>query len=379
MFPPQIPRVFVEWLTEIGEVVYDPFSGRGTAPMEACRLGRVGLGSDANPLAHVLTGSKVDPPTLRAITKRLDALAGSAPSRLTADVPDAIRMLYSPGVMRQLCSIRARLDVRDRTDRFIMCTVLGIMHANYSPGAPPRGLSVSMPNTFSMSAGYVRRYIAAHRLRPPDVDVIAMVRRKIARMCIPLYAARRGRAWKADARDPIPLSDRDVKLVFTSPPYLGVIKYGKYNWIRLWMLGYEPRDVDNALIATASLSRYLEFMDAVLDRLTEVVRSDGYVCLMIGDVANSGTSPTLNLVNAVWHTVAQRKGWRRLGILNDQLPQHRKVSRIWGHEKRGHATKVDRILILAPPGSRHRLPPRPRTFDWGSADTWATKAYVEEE
>lgn len=58
MFPPHVPRVFIEWLTKSGDVVYDPFSGRGTAPLEACRLGRVGVGSDANPLAYVLTRNR---------------------------------------------------------------------------------------------------------------------------------------------------------------------------------------------------------------------------------------------------------------------------------------------------------------------------------
>jgi DNA methylase len=48
MFPPQVPHVFIRWLTQPGDVVYDPFAGRGTAPMEACRLGRLGVGSDVN-------------------------------------------------------------------------------------------------------------------------------------------------------------------------------------------------------------------------------------------------------------------------------------------------------------------------------------------
>lgn len=55
MFPPSIPHFFIRWLTEPGDVVYDPFSGRGTTVLEACLLGRRGLGSDANQIgrAHV--------------------------------------------------------------------------------------------------------------------------------------------------------------------------------------------------------------------------------------------------------------------------------------------------------------------------------------
>ncbi|MBX3328698.1 MAG: hypothetical protein KF682_22720 [Nitrospira sp.] len=35
MFPPMLPRVFIEWLSKPGDVVYDPFSGRGTTLLES--------------------------------------------------------------------------------------------------------------------------------------------------------------------------------------------------------------------------------------------------------------------------------------------------------------------------------------------------------
>src|SRR4029077_7774779 len=45
-FKPQLPRFFIERLTRPGEVVYDPFMGRGTTPVEAALLGRVPAGND---------------------------------------------------------------------------------------------------------------------------------------------------------------------------------------------------------------------------------------------------------------------------------------------------------------------------------------------
>lgn len=372
MFPPHVPRVFIEWLTEPGEVVYDPFSGRGTAPLEACRLGRVGIGSDANPLAYVLTGAKVDPPTIDAVRLRLSFLKKRQPrSRFDILPPDDVAMLYTTKVLRQLCWLRGQLDVSERTDRFIMATILGLMHANFKPGSRPRGLSISMPNTFSMSPGYVRRYIDEHRLQAPDVDVFEMVAAKVARMGVPGAMASRGKAWLGDARNPEALP-APARLVFTSPPYLSVIKYGKYNWIRLWMLGHEPKKVDESLVATGSLGKYIHFMSEVLSGATKAVARDGYLCLMIGDVTDKADKETaLNLAESVWEKSAKQAGWRRLGIVNDHLPEQHKVSRIWGKGKRGNATKVDRILILAPPGSTHELPPRNPGLLWPPAGTWA--------
>ena len=41
-------------------VVLDPFSGRGTTPLQACAEGRIGVGNDLNPFAHLLTAAKAD-------------------------------------------------------------------------------------------------------------------------------------------------------------------------------------------------------------------------------------------------------------------------------------------------------------------------------
>jgi hypothetical protein len=83
MFPPSIPHTFIQWLTEPGDVVYDPFCGRGTTPLEACLSGRVGLGSDASPLAWILSAAKVDPPTLGELRSRVRELRESGPGSVT--------------------------------------------------------------------------------------------------------------------------------------------------------------------------------------------------------------------------------------------------------------------------------------------------------
>ena len=374
MFPPQVPHVFIRWLTKPGDVVYDPFSGRGTTPMEACRMGRIGMGSDANPLANLLTAGKVDPPTTDEARARLRVLRERCVRQSPRAAPADIQMLYSDRVLGQLLWLRETLRVSLRSDRFLMALLLGVMHANYKPGGPARGLSISMPNTFSMSAGYVRRYIEEHQLVPPDVDVFDLLDRKIDRLHLPEAEATRGAAWKQDARNPVAptIRDRPAKLVFTSPPYLSVIKYGKYNWVRLWMLKQEPKRVDKVLVATASLSKYLEFVGVVLAQLASAVRDDGYLCLMLGDVRVPSTGRTTNLAVKVWQEAARPLGWRLHGIVTDRLPIQHKVSRIW-KQSRGEATKTDRVLILSPVGHRLTQLPPLRPIRWNPAPDWAAE------
>ncbi len=60
-FPPQLPRLFIENLTEPGNTVLDPMSGSGTTLLEAYLTGRKGVGLDIDPLALRIARVKVQP------------------------------------------------------------------------------------------------------------------------------------------------------------------------------------------------------------------------------------------------------------------------------------------------------------------------------
>lgn len=354
MFPPQLAHFFIDWLTKPGETVYDPFSGRGTVPLEAVLQGRRGYGSDANPLAVILSRAKTRIPSKRALLKRLAELEkGYSPRAVSiTDEPENIAMLYSDETLRQLVWLKGQLDRTNDTDCFWIATILGMLHANHNKSGP-QGFSISMPNTFAMAPGYVAKYIREHGLVRPEVNVFNMLRSRLERLDLPTAKHEGGKSWTHDATTAPPawLVQRRPKLIFTSPPYLQVIKYGKYNWVRLWFLGETSSDVDKRLMASASLTRYLDFMKSVSANLKRVIADDGFVCFVIGDVRRGDDD--LNLAQAVWDKVLQDQGWFLHGIIADEIPQNRKVSRIWKHNV-GRATKVDRLLLLSP--TEQKLP-----------------------
>jgi site-specific DNA-methyltransferase (adenine-specific) len=217
-----------------------------------------------------------------------------------------------------------------------------------------------MPNTFSMAPGYVARYVEDHHLVAPEVNVIDAVRRRVQRLGLDTRARVRGRAWLQAAETATGARIRQsAKLIFTSPPYLHVMKYGKFNWLRLWLLGESPTVLDQSLFSSSSLPRYLDFIREVLQQLGHTVAPDGYVCMVIGDVETQGR--TVRLAEEVAEHAVNGSSFRTLGILEDHLPSAHKVSRIWGTH-RGKATKTDRILIL---GGRHARSPKPMpAVDW---------------
>src|SRR5688572_25652688 len=73
-FPAALAHAFIARYSRPGDVVLDPFSGRGTTPLQACAEGRIGVGNDLNPFAHLLTASKVEPATRAAASTRVTAL-----------------------------------------------------------------------------------------------------------------------------------------------------------------------------------------------------------------------------------------------------------------------------------------------------------------
>ncbi|MCG0276723.1 MAG: site-specific DNA-methyltransferase [Thermosediminibacteraceae bacterium] len=58
-FPPQLPRTFIEMLTNPGDVILDPMNGSGTTTLEAYLLNRFGIGCDIDPLAIKIAKAKV--------------------------------------------------------------------------------------------------------------------------------------------------------------------------------------------------------------------------------------------------------------------------------------------------------------------------------
>jgi len=68
-FPPQLPHKFIQGLTEAEEVVLDPMVGSGTTVVEAYLSGRRGIGFDIDPLALLVSRTKVTPLDLEQVAQ----------------------------------------------------------------------------------------------------------------------------------------------------------------------------------------------------------------------------------------------------------------------------------------------------------------------
>ena len=370
-FPAALAHAFIARYSRPGDVVLDPFSGRGTAPLQAAAEGRIGVGNDLNPFAHLLTAAKVDPPTAaqartRATALRLAWIASSGrwlqlAEAIQADpaeggdqpVPPEVALAFHPRTFGQVLFLRDALDQSSPVDRFLAAALAGVLH-----GKTPSYLSTLMPNTFSMAPRYVREFAARTGFESPERDAFDRLDAKLTRLYRDPLPRATGMALLGDARDAgtrasAALRARGLptraRLVLTSPPYLRVVKYGYYNWLRTWFLGYDARAIDATLDDAHRRAPYLEFLRTVLRDLRPALTDDGLAILVIGDVVTDrgrAHPDGQDLAERVWESAAAPEGFLLAGIADDDVHAHRKMTRLWGREA-GRATQVDRILVLA--------------------------------
>jgi hypothetical protein len=155
-----------------------------------------------------------------------------------------------------------------------------------------------------------------------------------------------------------------------SPPYLRVVKYGYYNWLRSWFLGIDAREIDRTLDDAHRREPYLVFLEEVLRDLRPALTDDGIAVLVIGDVASDrgrASADGLGLAGQVWEAAAKPAGFRLAGVVADDVRPNRKVTQLWGAEA-GRATQTDRILVLgaSEAGRRRALAGTQLPVDW----TW---------
>jgi site-specific DNA-methyltransferase (adenine-specific) len=156
--------------------------------------------------------------------------------------------------------------------------------------------------------------------------------------------------------------------VVTSPPYLRVVKYGYYNWLRTWFLGFDAREIDATLDDAHHREPYLAFLRDVLADLRDALTDDAVVVLVVGDVEFDRGRPIrggVGLAGRVWESAAEPEGYRLAGVALDDVAAHRKMTKLWGDEA-GRATKTDRILVLGATeaGRRRAMAGAGTPVDW---------------
>lgn len=344
-FKPQLPRFFIERLTQPGDIVYDPFMGRGTTPLEAALMGRVPYGCDISPVSQYLIAPRLCPPSLEGVEKRLREIDLST----TTDLPDELLVFYHPETLKAIGSLRSHLlacreaGTLTPEDHWIALVAL-----NRLTGHSPGFFSVyTLPPNQAVSVKSQIKINLKRNQTPPPRDIRRIILKKTRSLLGDLTEETSQRLREAapkslfimGAAEHTPeIADSSVTLVVTSPPFLNVVDYATDNWLRCWFIGVDPKDVE--LTVPRKLADWEAAMTKVFRELRRVLRSGGRVAFEVGEVHRGKTL----LEESVLRCAISAGLEPELLMINDQ--KFTKTANCWGVDNMTDGTNTNRIVLL---------------------------------
>ena len=246
MFPVSFAREVIREHSRRGGLVLDPFAGRGTSVYAAADLGRCGVGVEINPVGWLYGKAKIAPAPQQHMLARLDDICARIPgfADQAEALPEFYHLCFSRDVRCFLLAAQKHLNWRrNQVDQTLMALITMHLH-----GKKGEGMSNQMQQTKAMGPAYSLRWWRERGMEtPPDIDPREFLQKKIEwryAKGIPslskvahLYLGDSLRVLGRIART----RGAKASLLFTSPPYMGVVNYHTDQWLRLWLLGGPDR------------------------------------------------------------------------------------------------------------------------------------------
>ncbi len=239
MFPLEFPLGVLRD-AEPGQLVVDPFCGRGTTNYAARTLGLPSIGVDSSPVAVALTQAKL----ANATPHRIVAVA----RRILRDIPEPSdvpagefwRWAFHRDVLQVLCRLREGLLSNCRSDarKALRAILLGALHGPRRKSRPSH-FSNQSQRTYAPKPRYAVKFWQKHNLIPEPVDALEIVRERAERY-YSNEATASGKVVRGDSRKNVfaqAAGGPKADWIITSPPYYGLRTYLPDQWLRRWFLG----------------------------------------------------------------------------------------------------------------------------------------------
>lgn len=346
-FKAQLPRFFINLLTEPGDIVYDPFSGRGTTVIEAGILGRQIISNDINPLSKLITRPRMAIPDVAAIDARLDEI----PINKNAKAEIDLSMFYHPETEAEIVSIKKYLydrvgtGLEDDVDQWIK-----MVATNRLTGHSTGFFSVYTlpPNQAVTQESQVKINIKRNQ-KPEYRDTKKIIKRKTTTLLKKMNpnelinlrnTAKTARFIEKDARDTDNICDNVVNLTVTSPPFLDIVQYSQDNWLRCWFNSIDIESIEKKITMSKKVEEWSAVMEAVFIQLYRITKPGGWVAFEVGEVRNG----RINLEEYVI-PLGFKAGFKCPGVIIN-LQEFTKTSNIWGIKNNNFGTNTNRIALF---------------------------------
>ncbi len=344
-YKPQLPRLFIEHLTQPGERIYDPFSGRGTTALEAALMGRQVAANDINPLSEILARPRLAPPDPAEVEARLKLIPCEGPASLD------LSMFYHPETeaeirgLRQWFLERTQSGALDSLDGWIRMVATNRL-TGHSPGffsvytlPPNQAVTAEKQIEINRKRGQIPEY------RDTRKSILKKSRQLLSDMtaearCHLAMAAGNPIFLTGDARRTPRLEADSITLTVTSPPFLDVVQYAADNWLRCWFCGLDAAEIAQGITMSRTVAAWSETMQDVFGELYRITKPGGHVAFEVGEVRKG----TVRLDEVVL-PLGIRAGFSPMGVLvNEQI--FTKTANIWGVDNNDKGTNSNRIVVF---------------------------------
>ena len=346
-FKPQLPRFFIEKLTQENDVVYDPFLGRGTTLIEAGLLNRKVIGNDVNPLSLILCESRFLLPNLADLKEYLEAIPMDKTAKATID----LSMFYHPDTLLEIVSLKNYILEKEKNntlnsfDRWIR-----MVATNRLTGHSSGFFSVyTMPPNQAVSAKRQLKINETRNQTPTYRNVKEIILKK-SKTLLKNITEDHKKTLKTihqsalfinkDARNTPEIPSNSVQLTVTSPPFLDIVQYAQDNWLRSWFNGIDIQEVEKNITMSKTLDEWNDTMQEVFAELFRITKIGGYVAFEVGEVRNGKIRLDESVIS-----IGLKAGFTVVGILiNEQ--NFTKTANIWGVKNNTSGTNTNRIVVF---------------------------------
>jgi DNA modification methylase len=237
-FIPQLAARLIRELTNENDMVIDPFMGSGTTVVEAMVQGRIGVGVDINPVAHLIARVKttpIEPATLKPVYEKIaDDLESTKRVQIDAPKNERIDYWFPQEQKERLAILLQRIgEIGDEAMRdFFLVAFAQILKACsiwlQRSVKPTRDLHKTPADPFDAFQKQARYMLKQNQIFwetvPPRVRANVSAYRIV--QCV-------------DARQ-LPVADGAASLVVTSPPYVTSYEYADLHQLAaLWFEYYQ--------------------------------------------------------------------------------------------------------------------------------------------
>ena len=338
-YKPELPNFFIDIFTKEGDVVYDPFAGRGTTLIEAALLNRQIIANDVNPLSKILTQPRLKIPTIKEVQKRLDQIKFI---NQRADID--LSMFFHRDTESEIVSLKNNLEDNpiDNWIRMVSTNRLTGHSAGFFSGytlPPNQAASQRRQKLINKRLGIVPSYkntkeIIIKKSKSLMRNINSDLSRRLEDVSSTAIFS------SLDSRKTNHISPDSVHLTVTSPPFLNIVRYAKDNWLRSWFNGIDASKIESKISSCRTVDKWSNIMSGVFSELYRVTVPGGWVAFEVGEVNNGKIKLDEHVI-----PLGISSGFICAGVMvNSQ--DFTKTSNIWGVENMKIGTNTNRIVLF---------------------------------